>query len=218
MGSTQAVGTAQGTDAPEAARVAEREAYITGRPPRITPLAPEEMSPDATKMVAELRRVVGLPPDAPVPEFTATCLKHPRLFREHTNLALVVMKGEIPDRDRELVVLRVGWLLQAPFEWTEHVKIGKRLADFTTEEIERVTIGSSAPGWSERDRAVLKATEELLADAMISDETWDALSRYFDEKQLLELPILVGQYVGVGFLQNSIRARLMPGGIGLTAR
>jgi hypothetical protein len=81
-----------------------------------------------------------------------------------------------------------------------------------------VIAGSAAPGWGEHDRAVLCAVEELLGNAMISDETWAILAKTYDERQLIELPILVGQYLGVAYLQNSARVVLPEGYAGLAAR
>jgi hypothetical protein len=77
--------------------------------------------------------------------------------------------------------------------------------------------GSSAPGWNEHERAVLRGTEELAAEAMISDPVWAVLAKSWDEAQLLEFPILVGKYVYVAFLQNALRARLEPDNPGLSA-
>jgi alkylhydroperoxidase family enzyme len=202
-----------------AERVRAREAEIIDKPPRIAPLKPEEFTPEVRQITDDLQRAVGLEPNGQVPDFVATMLRYPALHHAHTELALMLMtKGTLSDRDRELAVLRVGWLCQAPFEWNAHVNVGKRLAGITSEEIERVTIGSSAPGWDEHDRAILRAVEEMHDDAMISEETWTILAKRLDEKQLLELPILVGQYQGVAFIQNSLRVTLMPGDIGLTAR
>jgi alkylhydroperoxidase family enzyme len=144
-------------------------------------------------------------------------LRHPDLYHPYTALALQIYRGALLPRDRELAVLRIGWLARAPYEWGQHVKIGKQVG-ITPQEIERVIIGSKAPGWSEHDGAVLRAVEELLADAMICEQTWATLTRHLDEKQLIELPILVGQYLGIAFIQNALRMRLMPGNLGLTAR
>jgi 4-carboxymuconolactone decarboxylase len=201
-----------------AERVRAREAEIIDKPQRIPPLAPEEFTPEVRQITDNLQRAVGLVPNGKVPEFVATQLRHPKLHHAHTELALTLMNGTISERDRELAVLRVGWLCQAPFEWNAHVTVGKRKAGLTTEDIERVTIGSGAAGWSDDDRAILKAVEEMIDDAMISEDTWTALAKRLSYEQLLELPILVGQYLGVAYLQNSIRATLMPGDVGLTAR
>jgi alkylhydroperoxidase family enzyme len=202
-----------------AARSAAREARILGHPPRMEPMAPAEFTPEVWALKRKIDRAAGLlDENEDVSEWLATVLRHPALFRAHTELAVIVMDGLLPARDRELAVLRTGWLCQAPFEWGGHVELGKRLAGMTTQEIEWVVIGSTAPGWGEHDRAVLRAVEEMLGDAMISDETWAVLAKSYDECQLLELPVLVGQYLGIAFLQNSLRVVLPEGYQGLRAR
>jgi alkylhydroperoxidase family enzyme len=131
---------------------------------------------------------------------------------------VLMASGDLPPRDRELVVLRIAWLCQAPYEWNAHVEMARRLTDLTATEIERIILGSTAHGWSPHDAAVLRAVEELMDDAMITDATWATLEKTYDERKLLELPVLIGQYLGVAYLQNAIRARLMPGHTGLSAR
>jgi alkylhydroperoxidase family enzyme len=96
--------------------------------------------------------------------------------------------------------------------------MGKRVCGFTTDEIQALTIGSDAPGWSASDRALIRAVEELIDDAMISDDSWAALSEGRDAQQLIELPLLVAQYMGVAFLQNALRIRMLDGNVGLSAR
>lgn len=196
-----------------------RDADILGNPPRILPLKPEEFSEEVRTLTAEIQKAAGVPVDGYIPDYMATVLRYPELCRIHSDLAMLLMaKGALSVRDRELAVLRTGWLTQAPFEWNAHVEMGRRLAGVTREEVDWIIIGSSAPGWNAHERAVLRAVEELFGDAMISDETWAVLAKTWDERQLLEFPVLIGQYAGVAWLQNSLRVRLMPGHVGLSAR
>ncbi|PTU31892.1 hypothetical protein CJD38_04180 [Stenotrophobium rhamnosiphilum] len=111
----------------------------------------------------------------------------------------------------------MGWLCQAPYQWGEHVLVAKKVG-VTSIEIERITLGHEASGWSELDKAILKATDELYKNAMISDATWTVLAKYLDDQQLIELPIVVGQYQTVAYYQNSLRLRLHDGNSGLNAR
>lgn len=194
-----------------------RQALILGQPPRIAPLKPSELGKEAAESALALRKAASAPASDEVTEFTATMLRHPALYQRQTELAFQLYGGALSARDRELVILRTGWLCKAPYEWGEHVRIGKRVG-LTPEEIERVTRGSTASGWDENDRAILSAVEELSENAMISDETWAILARRLDEKQLIELPVLVGQYQGLAYLQNALRLRLIPGNPGLSAR
>jgi alkylhydroperoxidase family enzyme len=102
-------------------------------------------------------------------------------------------------------------------EWASHVKISKRNG-VTAQEIEWAIEGSSAQGWSKRDRAIVRAMEELHFDSMITDETWAELQEFFNDKKLIELVILAGQYKTVAYYQNSLRLPLPEGNQGLLAR
>ncbi len=198
------------------ADIEAREAEIMGRPPRVQPLRPDEFDEDALALVVDVRKALGLGTDA-IPEVFGVMLKHPALFRCQMETGIAFFNGAIPPRERELVVLRVGWWCRAPYEWGEHVDIAKRYG-VTDAEVERVTQGSTAPGWGEHDRAILKGVEELLGDQALSDATWDALARTWSEKQLLELPMLVGEYFRLALQQNSLRVRLADDNPGLRHR
>jgi 4-carboxymuconolactone decarboxylase len=186
-------------------------------PPRLSALTPKEIGDEGMAIVTELRAGVGLPP-ADIPEFMATFLRHPELVRGHSQLALQLFKGMLPVRDRELAILRTSWLCRSPFEWSEHVAVSKAVAGLGSDDVERVTQGPGAEAWDEHSRAVLQAVDDLHHNGVVSDDVWAALARQYTDKQLIELPILVGQYQGLCYLANSCRFRLSPGSAGLAAR
>lgn len=195
-----------------------REAEVLGKPQRIGPLGSDEFDEEAKRLVVTIRESTGLLDHSRMPEVFATMLKHPSLFRCQIEMGIQLLgKSAISPRERELAVLRVGWLCRAPYEWGEHVEIAKRCG-VTAAEIERATQGSSAPGWTAHEAAILRGVEELLRDQMISDETWEALARTWTERQLLEFPTLIGQYVATAYLQNSLRIRLAAHNSGLKHR
>ena len=195
-----------------------RMEQILGAPPRLDPLPAGEIAETAMIAIDRIRALNDIDADLPMPEFFATVGKHPELLAAFLDFGIRFLGDTaLPGRERELAILRTGWLCGAPFEWGEHVLIGKE-AGLSAEEIERVTQGSAAPGWGELDAAVLRACEELHADAMISDETWAVLARHLTEQQLIELPVLAGQYHKVAFIQNSLRFRMREGNPGLSAR
>jgi alkylhydroperoxidase family enzyme len=74
----------------------------------------------------------------------------------------------------------------------------------THDEIERVADGPDAAGWSAEDAALLRAADELHADSRIGDETWAALAGRYDEQQLIEVCMVVGQYHLVAFTLSSL--------------
>lgn len=198
-----------------------RHAEVLGAPPRIGPLKPEEVAEAALANTISLRKASSKSPEVSmgdIPELVFTLLRHPDLYQRVADLSIQLLgRGLLTPRERELVVLRVAWLWQAPYEWGEHVKLAKSVG-ITSEEIERVIEGSHAADWNEHEAALLRAAEELKQDAMIGDETWAVLAQRLDERQLFELTVLVGQFTNVAFFQNALRLRLEPHNAGLLAR
>jgi alkylhydroperoxidase family enzyme len=209
-------GTSQAADQTSAAAIKAREADITGKPPRIAPLAEEDLPP-AMKAATEARKKAHGFAAGPTADYILIMMRHPNLTNAVLDVSLQISKGTLAPRDRELAILTTGWLCKTPFVWGEHVERGKA-AGLTAAEIERVTHGSAAPDWNDHDRAVIRAVEELRKDAMISDQTWAVLKQSLNEKQLIELPVVVGQYEILSYTQNALRSPLMSGNPGLTAR
>jgi alkylhydroperoxidase family enzyme len=166
--------------------------------PRVPPLAPEEIDP-------ELR--LG---DTPLNIFR-TLAHHPKLLKRWLVFGNhLLAKSSLPPRERELAILRVGWLCRSGYEWGQHVTIG-RTAGLDDEEIERVTRGPEAEGWSEAERAVLRATDELHEDYFVSDATWEELGRHFETQAVMDLVFTVGQYHLVSMALNTFGVQTEPG-------
>ena len=132
-------------------------------------------------------------------------LKRWTVFANH-----VLYKSTLSPRDREILILRIGWLCDAEYEWGQHVQIGRR-AGLTDDEILRIGAGPNAPGWSEHDRALLRATDELHRDAFISDATWALLGKRYNTEQLVDVIFTVGNYNLVSMMLNSLGVQLDEG-------
>jgi alkylhydroperoxidase family enzyme len=197
--------------------IAARQAHVLGDGPRIEAVPNEEIDPQARAIVDAIRASAGAGPAVVMPEYMRVVIKHPEIFRCQMDLGTVLFEGRIPARERELAVLRVAWLSQSPYEWGQHVEIGGRYG-LTSEEIARIIQGSSAPEWGEHEAAILRGVEELLADYALSDATWEVLAKSWDEAQLIEFPMMVGQYVATAFVQNSLRIPTQDGNPGLSRR
>jgi alkylhydroperoxidase family enzyme len=200
---------------PEA--LAARAAEIGGEPQRIEPLAHDEVGDGLPALIAGVQDAIGAVPPPQINEYFRTIAKHPELFRRHLEMGKALFSGRLTPRDRELAVLRIAWLLGAPYEWGEHVVIAKRYG-VTPEEVERVTHGSTAPGWTAHEAAILDGVQELLSRQSISDATWATLAERWDEAQLIEFPMMVGAYIATALVQNALRIRLSEGNPGLTRR
>ncbi len=140
-----------------------------------------------------------------------TLCHHPELMRRWLVFANHILgKSTLPAREREILILRIGWLCQAGYEWGQHVLIGRECG-LDDEEIQRIKAGPDAEGWSETDRWLLRAVDELRSDAHIADATWAELARTWSKEQLMDLVFTVGQYNLVSMALNTFGVQPDPG-------
>ena len=118
----------------------------------------------------------------------------------------ILSKSTLNAREREIAILRVGWLCQAGYEWGQHVVIGKA-AGLTDDDIENIKKGADA-GWSQHEALIIKAADELSSDAFVTDETWKGLKQTYSDEQMMDLVFTVGQYNMVSMALNSFGVQL----------
>ena len=142
---------------------------------------------------------------------TRTLENHPALAEAWLTFARHILGGStLPPRDRELLILRIGFLCGSEYEWGQHTRIAKTVG-VTDEEILRVIEGPDADGWAPFDSALLRAVDELHSDSEVSDLTWNALATRYDTKQLMDTVFTVGQYNLVSMALRSFRVPLDEG-------
>ena len=130
-------------------------------------------------------------------------MNHPDLVRRWTVFAgHVLQKQTLPPRERELLILRIGWLNQAEYEWAQHVEIAKR-EGISDAEIEGVKLGPSGP-WGPDDATLLQAVDDLFENSVVSDATWSALAKKYSTEQMIDLVFTIGQYNLVSWALNSL--------------
>ena len=142
---------------------------------------------------------------------TRTLENHPALAEAWLTFARHILGGStLPARDRELLILRIGFLCGSEYEWGQHTRIAKTVG-VTDEEILRVIKGPDADGWAPFDSALLRAADELHSDSEVSDRTWNELATRYDTKQLMDTVFTVGQYNLVSMALRSFRVPLDEG-------
>lgn len=136
---------------------------------------------------------------------------HPKLLKRFNLLGgFLLNKGLVPERERELVILRVGWNARAEYEFGQHTVIGLRCG-LSAAEIAALTNDPAEHDWSDDDRALIALADDLAADDCVSDATWIALSRRWADDELVELLIVAGFYRMVSGFLNSTGVQLDDG-------
>jgi alkylhydroperoxidase family enzyme len=115
----------------------------------------------------------------------------------------LLQDSSLPTRDRELLILRIGYLNSGSYEWAAHRGLARSVG-ISDEEMLRITEGPDASGWSDWDSTLLRAADELHANALVSDSTWNTMAERYDQRQLMEAVFTVGQYNLVAMYLNSL--------------
>jgi 4-carboxymuconolactone decarboxylase len=169
--------------------------------PRLAPLGAENRTEAQSKMLAS----------RPDYNIYKTLAHHPDLYARWSPLGQFLLNGSsLPPREREIVMLRMGWLCQSEYEWSQHARIAKSSAGMSDEEVHRIAEGPDAAGWSDFERALLRMVDELRYDTMISDATWQALRTKYSDQQIMESLFTAAQYQLVSMALNSLGVQLDP--------
>jgi alkylhydroperoxidase family enzyme len=146
---------------------------------------------------------------------TRTFNRHPRLSQAQGGLYGYVLNGSpLSDHDRELLILRIGWNAQAVYEWAKHVGSVGRARDHGLEPL-RIAEGPGADGWSPLSVTLLTLADELYRDAMVSDETWAAITAEFDTRETMSALMTVSTYRLVSMSLNAFGVQILPTDEGL---
>lgn len=175
--------------------------------PRITPLR----DPSGAA-VASLHAVDSIRADAPTLNIFATLARNPPLLDHFGRFFTFLLKdGAVPGRERELVILRVGWRTGSVYEFGQHTVEGLR-EGLSGDEIAAIAEEGAQPDrWSTDDRALLSMADELCLHDRVSEGTWGVLARRWSEAELLELLVLAGGYRMVCGLLNAVGIELDEG-------
>jgi alkylhydroperoxidase family enzyme len=138
-------------------------------------------------------------------------LHHPALARAFLTFNNHVAKESLVSaRVRELLILRISWLRRSEYEFVQHVVLARR-AGLSDADIERVQSGPDAPGWDALDADLVRAVDELFADARIGDSTWKRLSVHFSVTELMDIVFAVGCYEMLALAFNTFGPELESG-------
>ena len=173
----------------------------TGKPPLDSPRIDRIQKPYTA---AEASILVPRERNGNVLGVWSTCANAPALCNAWLKFTdYLLRESTLPLRDRELLILRIGYLNQGAYEWAAHRGLALSIG-ISEQELRAITNGSTDPRWSNWDASLLRAAEELHENALVSDETWEELSKRYTKRQMMETVFTVGQYNMVAMYLNSL--------------
>lgn len=118
-------------------------------------------------------------------------------------------RNDIPPKIRELMILRVGHLCNAPYEIHHHRRIAKSVG-LGEAEISALTEGPQADGLDDAQRFALTMVDELVADKQLSQTTFDKAVADYGIRTVADLVLLVGFYTMASMFLNSFAVDIEP--------
>jgi 4-carboxymuconolactone decarboxylase len=173
--------------------------------PRLQPIPASQWDDDAIAAIREAfsdEAVQVFRGKGSAPNVLATMLYHPALAGSFNRFGNVLLQEPaIGHRARELMLLRVAWRTRARYEWVHHVRLAEHYC-LDAADVAAIAEGTSER-WTQLERDLVSATDQLLDRYRIDDPTWARLCAHLDERQLVELPFIVGAYTCLAMAFNS---------------
>ena len=142
-----------------------------------------------------------------------TLARHRRLFRRWLPLGgVLLLRGDLPRRDAELIILRTACNCGCWYEWVQHATLATSHG-LTGEMVDAIPDWRESDAYSQRQRHLLAAADELHRDRVITDGTWAALAAELRDTELIELCFLVGHYEMLAMTLNSLGVEPEPSAV-----
>ena len=171
---------------------------------------PPAVRPPLATLVARLAgRVTHTEPH----RIFTTLARHRRLFRRWLPLGGgLLLRGDLPRRDAELLILRTACNCGCWYEWVQHATLATSHG-LSGDMVDAIPDWRESDAYSQRQRHLLAATDELHCGRVITDETWAALAAELRDTELIELCFLVGHYEMLAMTLNSLGVEPEPSAV-----
>lgn len=162
----------------------------------------------------EVERLLGklMPPGTglePLTLFRVLALNPELASRAHPMASGLLVKGSLPARDREVVILRTTARAGAEYEWGVHAVFFGPRTGLDEAMLDALAVAEAA-AFAADDRLLIEVVDELHDTATVSDSSWRALEDRYDDAQLIELVLLNGWYRTLSTLINATGLPLEP--------
>ena len=135
-----------------------------------------------------------------IPAFTDLNIFRALLHRPKTAKALsdllisLLFGGELDDRLRELVIMRIGWATGSEYEWTQHWSIAQNQFGCSEKDLLELRDWRRSEHFGDEEKAVLGVTDELLETGDLDAKVVERCLELFGRNATIELVTAVGAW------------------------
>jgi len=170
-------------------------------PPRMPPVRQEDLTDEMRAFLERWRGGIFRQADKnPVLLTFAHHLKLADLFSQF-NIHLL-STNTLPVKQRQIAIMRTAWICKATYMWSSHLNTSVRCG-LEPEMFRPIQVGPHDPYFTNFERTVIRATDELVHDRKISNANWRALMTEWNHQQMLDFLFTVGAYVTIAGVMRS---------------
>lgn len=176
--------------------------------PRLAPVDQRNVSEEMSAFLSKWTG--GIFKNAESNPVLLTFAHHPKLADLFSQLNIHLLSTTtLPVRLRQIAIMRTAWLCRATYMWSSHLNTSINCG-LEPELFGPLQVGAEDPYFSEFEKQVIIATEELVEQHALTEQTWQALASQWSEQQMLDFLFTVGAYVTVAGVMNSAAVQRPP--------
>src|SRR6186997_1059316 len=184
-------------------------AVMAAAEPRLRPVAATAFTDEQRALAATHGGAFGTGADF------RTLLVHPEAVKSVLPFAnYILSESTLTPRHRDLLIVRTAWNTRSDYLWAKHQRgvftaplivpiAGPPIDPFAGEALG--TIANRSTGFSDFERTLLRAADELYQSSFISDVTWAALAKEYSVPQLMDAAFTVAEMTMIAEVLNSVR-------------
>jgi 4-carboxymuconolactone decarboxylase len=177
-------------------------------PPRLPPVESEQLT-DESRAFLE-RWTGGIFRRADSNPVLLTFAHHPKLAEVFSQFNIHLLStNTLPVKLRQIAIMRAAWICKATYMWSSHLSTSVRCG-LQPDMFKPIQVGAEDPYFTEFERTVIRATEDLVRDQKIGEANWNALTIQWNPQQLLDFMFTVGAYVTIAGVMRSAGVQRKP--------
>ncbi len=169
--------------------------------PRMPPVTEEQISAEAQAFLE--RWTGGIFQGADSNPVLLTFAHHPKLAEVFSPFNIHLLStNTLPVKQRQIAIMRTAWICKATYMWSSHLNTSVRCG-LEPDMFDPIKVGAEDPYFTDFERAILLATEELVNHHEISEDNWNLLMAEWNDQQMLDFMFTVGCYAMVAGVMRS---------------
>ena len=115
----------------------------------------------------------------------------------------ITRDSSLSPRVRDLLILRTAWLHGSDVIWRERVSFARQ-AGLTNDDLRKIAIGPSAPGWDPFEANLLRMVDQLFRNSFVNDAVYRAMAARYDTCSVMDAGLTVADVASLSLLYNTL--------------